>query len=142
MYNENNNALEAKLKQLFTDKLDIAEFMQFLLTAQVFLPVEDDNSTISGFQSKPQAKPLIIELSDNDSVLKAMIVFSSPEKSKQFLSDYPDYSGGLLVDIGWILARISPETSLSINPNMEMGIDLDPSTIQQLVTLKQRMQHE
>ena len=139
---EHENKLEAKLKQLYSDKLDITEFMQFLLTAQVFLPVQDDNTAVSGFQSKPQAKPLIIEFSDNDSEHKTMVVFSSPEKSKLFLSDYPDYSGGLLVDIGWILARISPETSLSINPNMEMGIDLDPSTIQQLVTLKQRMQHE
>jgi hypothetical protein len=64
-----------------------------------------------------------------------MVLFTSPERAKEFVQDHPGYGGGLLVEFSWVLARLGSGIAVSINPGMEYGIDLDPQTVEQLIHL-------
>ncbi len=135
------NELETNLAAAQAGDTDVTEFMQYLLTAQVFMPIKDDEST-AGSQKDDKAEPLILVGKDEDEAeFKIMPVFSSPEQAKGFLENFKHYSGGLLVSVNWILSRIGQNMGISINPDSEPGIDLDPATIEQLVTLNTSMEN-
>lgn len=125
-----HNDLEIKLIAAQQGELDSNAFMQELLVAQVFMPVEDQPSGIQGFQRSAKAKPLTLETEDGQNVL---ILFTSPERAKPFLEDFPAYQGGLLTEFSWILERIGSGIAISLNPDMEVGIDFDAETVEQLI---------
>lgn len=125
-----HNELETKLVAAQQGQLDSDVFMQELLNAQIFMPVEDEPNQIQGFQRSTKANPLTLESEDGVNVL---VLFTSPERAKGFLEDFPAYRGGLLTEFSWVLARIGSGVGVSINPGMEFGIDLDPDTVEQLI---------
>ena len=125
-----HNELETKLVAAQQGQLDSDVFMQELLDAQIFMPVEDEPNQIQGFQRSTKANPLTLESEDGVNVL---VLFTSPERAKGFLEDFPAYRGGLLTEFSWVLARIGSGVGVSINPGMEFGIDLDPHTVEQLI---------
>jgi len=125
-----HNELETKLVAAQQGQLDSEVFMQELLDAQIFMPVEDEPNQIQGFQRSTKANPLTLESEDGVNVL---VLFTSPERAKGFLEDFPAYRGGLLTEFSWVLARIGSGVGVSINPGMEFGIDLDPHTVEHLI---------
>ena len=125
-----HNELETKLVAAQQGQLDSDVFMQELLDAQIFMPVEDEPNQIQGFQRSTKANPLTLESEDGVNVL---VLFTSPERAKGFLEDFPAYRGGLLTEFSWVLARIGSGVGVSINPGMEFGIDLDPQTVEHLI---------
>jgi len=131
------NKLEQKLQAASKGALDVDEFMQYLLSAQVFLPMMNDNE--QGLHKDLRTEPLLL---DTDGNFNIMPVFSSPEAAKDFLKNFKDYSGGLLLDFTRVLDRIDQSLGISINPDSEFGIDLDPTVIQQLVTLNSSLKEQ
>jgi len=127
-----HNELETRLVAAQQGELDSDVFMQELLDAQIFMPVEDEPNQIQGFQRSTKANPLTLQSEDGVNVL---VLFTSPERAKGFLEDFPDYRGGLLTEFSWILERIGSGVGVSINPGIEFGIDLDPDTVEQLIHL-------
>lgn len=127
-----HNDLESKLIDAHEGRLDSSAFMNHLLESQVFMPVEDEPQAIEGFQRSSKAKPLTLETEDGVNVL---ILFTSPERAKGFLTDFPTYTGGLLSEFTWILERLGSGVGISINPGFEVGIDFDPDTAGQLIQL-------
>lgn len=127
-----HNDLESKLIAAQEGRLDSNAFMKELLESQVFMPVEDEPEAIQGFQRSSKAKPLSLETEDGMSVL---VLFTSPERAKGFLTDFPAYTGGLLSEFTWILERVGTGVGISINPGYEFGIDFDPDTVGQLIQL-------
>ncbi|HIJ22974.1 MAG: SseB family protein [Gammaproteobacteria bacterium] len=133
------------LKQLLTKahqgEIEIEAFMSQFLTAQIFMPVTDpDNdgqNTPVGFQKSDKAKPLTLETEEGFSV---MVIFSDPQQSKEFIKNYPEYDGGFIAEVPWMLERLGEGMGVSLNPDAEEGIDFDPETIRQLLTLHQRNQ--
>lgn len=103
-------------------------FMQYLLTAQVFMPVEERHQ-IQGLQASTQANPLTLESEEGETVL---ILFTSPERAKEFVRDFPGYEGGLLTEFKWILEKAGLGYGVSINPGWPVGLDLAPQDVQQL----------
>ena len=106
--------------------------MKELLDSQLFMPVEEEQNQIQGFQRSTSANPLLLQSEDGVNV---MVLFTSPERAKGFLDDFPAYRGGLLTEFSWILDRIGSGIAVSINPGMEFGIDLDTDTVEQLIHL-------
>jgi hypothetical protein len=96
------------------------------------MPVQDDTSGIQGFQRSSKANPLTIQDEEGTQVL---VLFSSPERAKPFLVDYPDYRGGLLTEFSWVLERIGSGVGIAINPGLEAGIDFEPDMVEQLIHL-------
>lgn len=122
------NELEEKLTDAQEGRLPESEFMQYLLEAQVFMPVRDSIG-IEGFTGSSKAIPLTIKTEDEVEVL---ILFTSPERAKTFLQDYPGYDGGLLVEFKWVLEKTGSGVGISINPDWPVGIDMEPEMVQRL----------
>ncbi|UCC56890.1 MAG: SseB family protein [Gammaproteobacteria bacterium] len=125
---ESRNELEEKLMAAQEGQLPETEFMQYLMDTQVFIPVKDSIG-IEGFTSSDKAVPLTLKTEDGVEIL---VLFTSPERAKAFLQDYPGFEGGLLVEFKWVLERTGSGIGISINPDWPVGMDLEPGTVQQL----------
>lgn len=126
------NDLEYLLTELHNGSLDPETFAQRLLNLQVFMPVKDEKHDIAGFQRSTQAEPLVLEADDGTAVL---VLFSSPERAKDFMSDFPGYSGGLLTEFSWVLRRMADDIGIALNPDMELGMDFDTDMIAMMLAL-------
>lgn len=127
-----HNDLETRLVSLQEGRLDGNAFMQTLLDEQLFMPVEDEQNDIEGFQASSKAKPLTLETEDGQTVL---ILFTSPERAKPFVANVPGYNGGLLAEVSWILQRVGSGIGIAINPGHDVGLDLDEDMVAQLIHL-------
>lgn len=130
---EAKNELEQKLLAAINGELDSADFMRELLTQQVFIPIKDDReSGIKGLQLTNKATPLVVE---DEAGNKILVLFTSPERAKDFLADVPGYSGGLLADFAWIVERMEPGFSIAVNPGLELGMDIEPEHVMEMLAL-------
>ena len=125
---ETRNELEEKLLAAQEGSLSGEEFMAYLMDTQLFMPVKDSIG-IEGFTSNTKAIPMTLKTEDDVEVL---ILFSSPDRSKEFMQDFPGYDGGLLTEFNWVLERIGAGVGVSINPGWPVGMDMEPEMIQQL----------
>ncbi|MCX8087435.1 MAG: SseB family protein [Rhodocyclaceae bacterium] len=127
------NELERQLLAAMHGEMTHEEFMQVLLTQQVFIPIKDDKDHgIVGFQSTTKATPLVVEDEDGQAIL---VLFTSPERAKEFLADMPGYSGGLLADFSWIVERMEPGFAIVVNPGLDFGIDIAPENVTEMLTM-------
>ncbi len=128
--------IEQSIFALHQGTISDETFMQQLLSSELFMPIRDEHK-IAGLQISKVAEPLTIE---GEEGYKILILFTAPERGKAFLQNYPGYEGGLLAEAQWILERVGSGIALSINPGLELGLDLEPSVVEQLVAtvLRQR----
>jgi SseB protein N-terminal domain len=122
------NELEAQLLAAQQGQLSSEDFMKYLMDTQVFMPVKD-SIAIEGFTSSSKAIPLTLKTEDN---IEVLILFTSPDRAKEFVVEFPGYEGGLLAEFSWVLERTGSGVGISINPNWPVGFDLEPEMIQQL----------
>jgi hypothetical protein len=122
------NELEEKLLAAQEGQLSSEDFMSYLMDTQVFMPVKDSIG-IEGFTSNTKAIPLTLKTEDD---IEVLILFTSPDRGKDFVSEFPGYEGGLLVEFNWVLERTGSGIGISINPNWPAGFDLEPDMVQQL----------
>ena len=134
-----HNDLEQQMLDAQQNRLDSETFMHQLLEHQLFMPVEDEVTEIQGFQRSTKAQPLTLESEDGSRVL---VLFTSPERAKPFLQDYPDYQGGLLSEFSWILERIGSGIAIAINPGFDVGIDFDTDTVLHLIHMNASRQQK
>jgi len=125
---EARNELEKNLLAAQEDQMSSESFMEYLLESQVFMPVKDSIG-IEGFTSSDKAVPLTLKTEDN---IEVLILFTSPDRSKEFMQNFPGYDGGLLAEFKWVLERTGSGIGISINPNAPVGMDLEPEMIEQL----------
>ena len=126
---EARNELERKLVAAQAGEIPGDEFMTELLTSEVFMPVYDDN-TIGGIQKSTKAQPLTLEDEEGNSVL---VIFTSPERARDFVKEFPGYGGGLLAEFKWILERVGSGLGITLNPGWEAGLDMEADMLRQLV---------
>lgn len=125
---ETRNELEEKLLAAQEGKIASDEFMEYLMDTQLFMPVKDSIG-IEGFTASDKAIPLTLKSEDD---IEVLILFTSPDRSREFMHDYPGYDGGLLAEFSWILERTGNGVGISINPNWPVGMDLEPDMVQHL----------
>ena len=125
---EARNEVEEKLLSAQEGQLSTDDFMTYLMDTQVFMPVKDSIG-IEGFTSSDKAVPLTLTTEDN---IEVLILFTSPERAKEFVQDFPGYDGGLLAEFKWILERTGSGVGISINPTFPVGMDMEPEMVQQL----------
>jgi len=123
------NDLERQLIAAQEGQLGEEEFMHALLTAQVFMPIHDKHG-IGGLQTSQSAVPLTL---DSGAGFDIIVLFTSPERAKDFVKDYPGYEGGLLAEFTWVLEKMGSGLGLTLNPGWEAGLDMEPETVQQLL---------
>ena len=125
---EARNEVEEKLLAAQEGQLSSEALISYLVDAQLFMPVKDSIG-IEGFTSSDKAIPLTLKTEDN---IEVLILFTSPDRSKGFVQDFPGYDGGLLAEFKWVLERTGSGIGISINPDWPVGMDLEPDIIQQL----------
>jgi hypothetical protein len=125
---EARNELEEKLLAAQEGQMSSEALMEYLMETQVFMPVKDSIG-IEGFTSSNKAVPLTLKTDDD---LEVLVLFTSPDRSKAFVQDFPGYDGGLLAEFKWVLERTGSGIGISINPNWPVGMDLEPGMIEQL----------
>lgn len=130
--NAPRNDVERLLIALAEGRIEAEDFARQLLDQQVFMPVQDEKHQIAGFQLSTKARPLVIDDQDGNRVL---VTFSTPERAKALKTEFPDYSGGLLTEVSWIVRRIGADMGLCINPGTEPGFDLDADMVAMLAGL-------
>jgi hypothetical protein len=126
------NDLEQLLLDMLSMEVDPEEFANRILDMQVFMPIKDEKHQIAGFQLSTKADPMVLE---DDEGHRAVIVFTAPERAKDFVALYPDYNGGLLTEFSWILSRMGENLSIALNPGLDEGFDFDPHMVAMMVTL-------
>lgn len=130
---EAKNELEARLLAAMNGELEAEDFMRELMTQQIFIPIKDDpDSGIKGFQRTTKATPLVVQDEDGQNIL---VLFTSPERAKEFLAEMPGYGGGLLADFAWIVERMEPGFAIVVNPGLEFGMDISPEDVTQMLGL-------
>ena len=122
------NELEEKLMSAQEGQISSEAFMQYLMDTQVFMPVKDQIG-IGGFTASNKAVPLTLKSEEG---IEVLILFTSPDRAKDFVSGFPGYEGGLLAEFSWVLERTGTGIGISINPNWPVGFDLEPEMVQQL----------
>jgi hypothetical protein len=122
------NELEKNLLAAQEGQMASEAFMDYLMDTQVFMPIKDSIG-IEGFTSSTSAIPLTLKSEDN---IEVLILFTSPERAKEFVQEFPGYEGGLLAEFSWVLERTGSGIGISINPNWPVGMDLEPEMVQQL----------
>jgi hypothetical protein len=125
---EIRNELEQNLLAAQDGDMAGDEFMHYLMDTQVFMPVKDAIE-IEGFTGSSMAVPLTLKVKDDVEIL---ILFTSPERARSFVREFPGYEGGLLVEFKWILERTGSGVGITINPDWPVGMDMEPEMVRQL----------
>lgn len=117
---EPKNDLERQLAGAQAGDVSPEAFLETLMRSEVFVPVRDDDR-IKGFQRSTRALPLSVADSDGTPTL---ILFSSPERAKDFVKQFPGYEGGLLTEFVWVLSKMGTGYAIALNPDCEVGFDM------------------
>jgi len=127
---EVRNELEQKLLDAQDGRISSDELLEALMGSQVFMPIQDEKPAVLNVQRSSRAQPLVLNAEDGTPVL---VLFSSPERAKGFTSDYPGYGGGLLTEFTWVLEKMGRDFGIALNPGSEIGFDMEPETVNELV---------
>jgi hypothetical protein len=125
------NDLERQLMAAQSGQIPPEGFIRTLLGSEVFMPVYEKHQ-IGGFATDTKAKPLKIQTDDGDEVL---VLFTSPDRAKSFVRDYPGYGGGLVTDFSWILEKLGIGYGISLNPGLPVGIEFQAQDIAQIAAM-------
>jgi SseB protein N-terminal domain len=128
--NEPRNDLERNVLAAQEGRMTSDDLLKLLMDAQVFMPVADEKPAVLNIQRSTHAQPLFLSGEDGGPVLA---LFSSPERAKPFVADCPGFGGGLLVEFKWVLEKMGAGYAIALNPGSEIGFDMEPETVADLV---------
>ncbi len=120
------NEIEKLLIKAQAGELDNETFMNELMESQLFMPIYGEQE-IGGLQTSNQPTPLILK---DGSGVEVLILFTSPDRARNFVKNYPGYDhGGLSAEFKWIAAKLAIGYAISINPDHELGFDLEAGSV-------------
>lgn len=125
------NDLERRLIAAQEGGIPPESFIETLVGSEVFMPIYERHQ-IGGLQTQQAAQPLKLSSEDGSEVL---VLFTSPERAKGFVRDYPGYGGGLVVDFTWILDKLGIGYGISLNPGLSVGIELEAQDLAQIAAM-------
>ncbi len=126
------NDLERQLLAAQEGQLPPEDFIRTLLGSEVFMPIYEKHQ-IGGLQTGgTTALPLKLARDDGAEVL---VLFTSPERAKAFVKDFPGYGGGLVTDFTWILEKLGIGYAISLNPDQEVGMDFEAQDVAQMAAM-------
>lgn len=136
---EPRNELEKSLLAAQDEEISTDDLLNILMNSQVFMPVQDEKPTQHKIQRSNRSQPLVLTAEDSTPIL---VLFSSPERAKDFISDYPGFGGGVLTEFTWVLEKMGRDFGIALNPGLDVGFDMEPETVNELVeNLGQQARH-
>jgi hypothetical protein len=130
-YFEPKNDLERKLFEAQEGHIPPQDFIDTLMNSEVFMPVYEKHQ-IEGFALNEKAQPLTLR--DEESGEEILVLFTNPDRAKEFLRDFPGYEGGLVADFTWVLEKLGVGYGISLNPGQDVGIDLEAEALRQMTS--------
>ena len=127
---EARNELEAQIIAAQEGRITSDDLLQTLMGSQVFMPVQDEKAPVLNVQRSTRAQPLVLSAEEGTPILA---LFSSPERAKPFLENYPGFTGGILESFKWVLQNMGSGYGIMLNPDSELGFDMEPETVQGLI---------
>jgi hypothetical protein len=127
---EARNELEKQLAAAQSGDITSEDLLNTLLQSQVFMPVEEEKAAVLNIQRTNRAQPLVLTAEDGTPIL---VLFSSPERAKDFTKDYPGYGGGLLAEFTWVLEKMGSGYGIALNPGSDLGFDMEPETVESII---------
>ena len=127
---EARNELEAKILEAQEGRITSDDLLKTLMGSQVFMPVQDEKAPVLNVQRSTRAQPLVLSAEEGTPIL---VLFSSPERAKPFLENYPGFTGGILESFKWVLQNMGSGYGIMLNPESEVGFDMEPETVQDLI---------
>ena len=131
---EPKNDLERRLLDAQEGRIAAHEFIGTLMGSEVFMPVYEKHQ-IGGFAASKQAQPLTLK--DEESGQDILVLFTSPDRAKSFVRDYPGYGGGLVAEFTWILEKLGVGYGIVLNPGEPVGMELEAEALRQLAANQQ-----
>ena len=92
---EPRNELEQSLLAAQEENISSDDLLNILMTSQVFMLVQDEKPSLRNIPRSTRAQPLVLTAEDSTPIL---VLFSSPERAREFISDYPGFGGGILTE--------------------------------------------
>jgi len=133
------NDLEKSLLAAQEEQISSDDLLNILMNSQVFMPVQDEKPALLNIQRSTSPQPLVLTAEDSTPIL---VLFSSPERAKEFIDDYPDFGGGILTEFTRVLEKIGRDFGIALNPGLDVGFDMEPQTVNELVdNLGQQARH-
>jgi hypothetical protein len=126
------NDLERQLIAAQEGQIPPQAFIKTLLGSEVFMPIYEKHQII-GLQTEDKAHPLKIQTDDGGEVL---VLFTSPDRSKEFVRDFPGYGGGLVAEFTWILEKLGLGFGIALNPGLEYGMDFEAQDVAQIAAMR------
>ena len=127
---EPSNELETSLLAAQNEEISSDDLLNILMNSQVFMPVRDEMTALPDIQRSARAEPLTLNAEDGTPVL---VLFSSPERAKDFIRDYPGFSGGMRTEFTRVLEKMGRDFGIALNPGLDVGFDMEPETVNELV---------
>ena len=135
---EPRNELEKSLLAAQDEEISSDDLLNILMNSQVFMPVQDEKPAQVNIQ-RSTAQPLVLTAEDSTPIL---VLFSSPERARDFISDYPGFGGGIFTEFTWVLEKMGRDFGIALNPGLDVGFDMEPQTVNELVdSLGQQVRH-
>ena len=129
-----HNELERQLIAAQEGRIPPEAFLEVLMGSEVFMPIYERHQ-IGGLQVNTEAQPLKLQDEDGREVL---VLFTSPERAKAFVRDFPGYGGGLVAEFTWILVKLGVGFGITLNPDQPYGMDFEAQDLAQLAARQGR----
>ena len=127
---EARNELEAKILDAQEGRITSDDLLKILMGSQVFMPVQDEKAPVLNIQRSARAQALVLSAEDGTPILA---LFSSPERAKPFIENFPGFTGGILESFKWVLQNMGSGYGIALNPESEVGFDMEPEIVQGLI---------
>jgi hypothetical protein len=125
------NDLERQLVAAQEGEVPPESFIEVLMGSEVFMPVYEKHQ-IGGLQMQQTAQPLKLQSEGGEETL---VLFTSPERAKAFVKDFPGYGGGLVAEFSWILEKLGVGFAITLNPGLPFGMDFEAQDLAQIAAM-------
>ncbi len=125
------NDLERQLVAAQEGEVPPESFIEVLMGSEVFMPVYEKHQ-IGGLQMQQTAQPLKFQSEGGEETL---VLFTSPERAKAFVKDFPGYGGGLVAEFSWILEKLGVGFAITLNPGLPFGMDFEAQDLAQIAAM-------
>lgn len=127
---EARNELEARILDAQEGRITSDDLLRILMGSQVFMPVQDEKAPVLNIQRSARAQALVLTAEDGTAILA---LFSSPERAKPFLENFPGFTGGILESFKWVLQNMGSGYGIALNPESDVGFDMEPEIVEGLI---------
>lgn len=123
------NELERDLVAAQQNQMPVTGFLQTLQASKVFILIDREPGPRNVWDSG--AAPMVLS---NAGKTPFLALFTAPERAGEWSKRQTAFSVGLSTDFASLLEGMAPDLGIVINPGLQVGFEMQPSTVARLRT--------